>query len=138
MTECDDTVRAYEHVYDCLLSYFHNGRDPGELSKALVCCWQNNLQIPEDLIGLIVALLEDKRSERPGRGQHSPQEQDAAFERDVIRGITVRRLKQQKVPEREVYQAAADELQGTEHEGSDTAIRDSWRRVKGVYIPTLG
>ena len=117
---------------------FSDSGDPRHLMTALHHCHVENEPPPRWLVLALHDAVEATRYKRPGRGKRSPAENAQQFTIDVHRGETVRQLRQlHDIPEREVYQAASDELIGTEYEGSPDAIRDSWRRVKDKYIPPL-
>lgn len=124
-----------DHLTRHLEEYEETG-DPESLIAALITCRESGQTPPVRLIVEISEVLEPMRHKRPERGRHSPAESQAAYKRDIHRAHAVWRNRRNGVPEREAYQAAADDLSGTEHEGSDEAMRQSWRRVKADLPPT--
>lgn len=109
--------------------------DPQSLMRALFYCHERSEPPPVWLVAEIIGLLDPLRHKRPGQGVRSPAEAEAQAVIDVQRGMRVWRLRKAGMPAREVYQAAADDLAGTDWEGSEEAVRQSWRRVKATLPP---
>lgn len=120
-----------------LVEYLNSDFDPEKLTQALLIAWASNTSPPTWLVHELLPILNKVRHTAPGPGQHTHVSRAERFHVDIHRGWAVWRLLRSGVRKLEVYQAAADELDGTEYEGTDETMKKAWQRVKG-YFPPIG
>lgn len=122
-------VQPGETYPEALEREYRAQRHPWFILQALRHCREHGQPPAEWAIAELERVPDLDASHRAQRGGNSPSEQARQDKIDMFRHILVRMLRANGVPSREVFQAAADELANEPLlAGSDTAMRDSYRR----------
>lgn len=128
------TAKNGESNLDALRREYEQQGHPKLLKYALQECRENDEAPPAWLVIACSEHLEEQSQKRPGRGKRSPSEAARQYKIDYARGLTIRMLRNNDVPAEEVYEAAAQHLEGhPTFAGSESAMRASWRRIKNHF-----
>ena len=125
------TIKADESRLSAIKREYEQQQHPWFLFHGLDLCRKEQHPPPDWLVDALAGAVSLEATKRPARGCNSPSETSSKDKVDLIRALTVDLLRYNGVPHIEVFQAAADRLSGDPNfAGSDTAMRNSWRRVK--------